>query len=207
MARIINNKHLFIHVAKTGGTFVREVLNYYGVPNWESGAFEIEDHYSISQVLEAHPELKSLKSFGFVRHPVSWYRSRWAYAKMTYFKEKCHFIPEARQHWMYPVWSDDLNRFVENTLFEYPHIATTYFQNMLGPFDRSGLARVDKVYRFEDMDAAITSLLASHLRHAHKPTLDKIGAKKSSKSVGGQISPELVKLIEEAERPLMEAFY
>src|SRR5687767_914806 len=116
MARLINNKALFIHSAKTGGTFLREALNRFGVPNYEVGV----KHDPYTQFTQYSDR------FGFVRHPVTWIRSRWAYATLTYFPQKIHYMPEAQAHWMAKVWDDDINKFVEKTLEAYPDGIATW---------------------------------------------------------------------------------
>jgi hypothetical protein len=134
MARLINNKLLFIHCAKTGGTFFREMINSVGIPNIEVGA----KHDSFNKIIKENPEMEFKECFGFVRHPVTWYRSRWAFAKMSFFKEKLQFNTEAQNHWMAKVWDDDLNQFIVNTLDQYPFgIASKYFNDMLGIFNGS----------------------------------------------------------------------
>lgn len=207
MARIIREKYLFIHCAKTGGTFLREVLNHFGVPNKETGDFAIEDHYSFKQVMAAHPEHSKLKSFGFVRHPVGWYRSRWAYAKLTHFGYKLNFIEAARQHWMAGVWSEDLNEFVENTLLKYPDgIAWTYFNDMLSLTGERDGVHSPVVYKYEDLVAILHNLLDdSGIRVTPKMILE-VPRQKSTQGVPDQVSPALTREIELVEGKLMQMY-
>ena len=95
MARIINEKYLFIHAAKTGGTFLRETVNRFGIPNYEVG----RKHTSFKDLIKERPELQKLESFGYVRNPLTWYRSRWAYGMMTYFGDKIKYMPEAMKYY------------------------------------------------------------------------------------------------------------
>lgn len=134
MARLIDNKILFIHLAKTGGTFFREAINFAGISNKEVG----RKHFGWEQLINLFPPdvWKDLTKVAYIRHPITWYRSRWAFGMMSYFGYKIQYMPEAKDHWMAKVWSEDLNLFVENTLREYPRgIATEYFDEMLGGLD------------------------------------------------------------------------
>lgn len=145
MARLINNQAIFIHSAKTGGTFFREVLNRFGIKNHEIGS----KHSKWDEFVDM-----GLPMFGFVREPISWYRSRWAYSMLTHFGEQLKYNEDARKHWMAKVWSDDLNLFVENTLKFYPNgIACEYFDRMLNIFGY----HKDQVtiHRMEDMEAVV----------------------------------------------------
>src|SRR5437667_268495 len=104
---LVTEKSLFIHVPKTGGTFVRRALPALGLPCRESGIFAIEDHFSIAQVFATHPGLDDGRrlTFGFVRHPVAWIKSRWAWAMISGFAAKTFTDPAAAAHWMATCWS------------------------------------------------------------------------------------------------------
>lgn len=193
MARIFND-YLFIHSAKTGGTFFREALNRFGIPNFEVG----KKHDSYSTIIKENPECVNYTSFGFVRHPVDWYRSRWAYAKMTYFKEKLAYMPEAQKHWMAKIWDDDLNMFIENTLLEYPDgIATKYFDDMINGCNFS--------FQYENLLAVTRHLLTDVIDNyvdmnlIEKPILQ-------SEKVKSTIDPILVKEIKKTEFKLMNHY-
>jgi len=210
MARLINHNQLFIHTAKTGGTFFREALNHFGIPNRE-----IAEKHSplseVSRVIHDSVEPPTIKNvFGFVRNPLTWYRSRWAYAVMTNFGHKLAAFPlvhPVHNHWMAKVWSEDLNTFVENTLKFYPNgIAFEYFDKMLeiGRWKESGV----DVYRYENLVYATASILSVTLaRPIPIRDIVKLKPQLDSKSVGGTISPMLSKEIEVLEHKLMEMYY
>lgn len=151
MARIINDQLLFIHVAKTGGTFVREALNRFGIPNWETGVFEIEDHYSYEDVILNHPELSRLISFGFKREPVSWIQSRWLWAMETNLLAKIKYNDEAKEHWMADIMCDDVNQFARGIIEKHPGICKQYFDRMLHG--------VDYIFNYETIYQDLSSML------------------------------------------------
>lgn len=191
MARLINNELLFIHIAKTGGTFFREMINSMGIPNIEVGG----KHQKLEEIQNNMPELEYERAIAFIRLPHTWYRSRWAFAKMSYFKEKINYMPEAQKHWMAKVWDDDLNVFVENTLLKYPQgIATEYFSEML----KNPIVPVS-ILKYENI---IDEIKKVGLQFGHPPhSIRSLKNKRplDSQHIGGKISPELLKEIEKTE--------
>lgn len=130
MAKIIENKLLFIHIAKTGGTFIKEVLSVNGFKHYESGDELVHDHISYNDVIKVNPELTKLIPFAIIRKPHEWILSRHSWAMKTEFNYKIKAQPTAQKHWMAKVWDDDPIKFVENTVNECPNIPTIYFNNM-----------------------------------------------------------------------------
>jgi hypothetical protein len=206
MARLINHNKLFIHTAKTGGTFFREAINHFGIPNEEL----CEKHSGINDL----PFIASLplvnRVFGFVRNPLTWYRSRWAYAVMTNFHHKLAAFPISHpihDHWMAPVWSNDLNKFVLNTLTLYPDgIAWEYFNKMLDVenYKTNGI----EIYRYESLVYVTSSILTETLgREIPIRSVNRLRPQLSSSSIGGTISPELIKEIEKTEHRLLNMYY
>lgn len=194
MARLINDKYLFIHIAKTGGTFFREALNACGVPSIEVGA----KHASW---LDLKTDYEWAIPVMFIRHPVSWYRSRWRYAKMTYFKEKLRYMPEAQKHWMAPVWHDDYYHFVERTLKHYPGgIATDYFEQMMPKFEF-------KPWKYEELTETATQFIEEC--GFDSMGMDNIWGKPldSSKVKGDELPFDLVQGIIKAEERIIKTYY
>jgi len=74
---ILNDKFVFIHLPKAGGSFIHNYLkNNFGEDHpidqrcW---------HYPISYVKRKRPRFKDVFSFGAIRSPFSWYVSWWAF--------------------------------------------------------------------------------------------------------------------------------
>lgn len=130
---LLSAKTLFLHVPKTGGTTVRLAMAAAGLEVRESGVFDVEDHYSLAEVRAAHPGIDDGRlTFGFVRHPAAWLRSRWAWAVVTGFGDKIRTQPDAAAHWMAQCWSGDFHRFVSAYLDRYPGICTQTMFRILG---------------------------------------------------------------------------
>jgi hypothetical protein len=118
-----NDKIVFIHISKTGGTWVWNALKEAGVeleripgPDWAP------DH--------PHPRLKDFDPegrfvFGFVREPISWYGSIWNY----------HRKGESQAAW-WPMsdWIDeDFDTFLQRMAEHVPNFASIYFRDYVGP--------------------------------------------------------------------------
>lgn len=81
MALVLSNS-VFIHVRKTGGSWVREAIKACAIPHEENGPYDCEYH---AGVFDLPLFLASRFTFGFVRHPADWIRSAWAWAVITKF--------------------------------------------------------------------------------------------------------------------------
>lgn len=75
---IIATDFVFVHVMKTGGTWVREVITRHAPPEWR-----VDERPSHPSILDAGP-LEGKTAFGFVRNPWEWHVSR-------YFFYSSHF--------------------------------------------------------------------------------------------------------------------
>lgn len=73
---------IFIHIPKTGGSWVRHAIKRCGIPVQERGPEHVGrnqiTHAAIKQVHKKYR--KNRLAFAFIRHPVSWLKSKWAYA-------------------------------------------------------------------------------------------------------------------------------
>lgn len=165
MARIIEDKLLFIHVAKTGGTFVREIISRIGLCNYENGVLDDHMHDSFQDCINQSPEYKNLVSFGFVRMPADWIESRWRWAMATHFYDKMKYVPKAKEHWMADLFDLDINKFAQNILTNKPRIPSEYFTQMLSlnsPDDPVQYP-VTHVCVYEDLISELDRIFSMHL--------------------------------------------
>jgi hypothetical protein len=73
---ILSDKFVFIHLPKTGGSFVRELLTHYAPAAWHVTLHD--NHPTIRDIPATHSDLPI---FGLVRNPFDWYVSWYHYLK------------------------------------------------------------------------------------------------------------------------------
>ena len=88
-------RSLFVHVPKTGGTWVRAAIAAAGIDAHESGPPETHDHFGVFDL--PADLLAGRFTFGFVRHPVDWLKSRWAWAVLSGFPDKLNHRARRRR--------------------------------------------------------------------------------------------------------------
>jgi hypothetical protein len=199
MARIISNKLLFIHVPKTGGTYVRELINNIGIPNYETGRFEEHDHKGINDL----QKYDHLKSFGIIRKPFDWTISRWKWGMFTEFSAKVKGGTSAKHHWMADVWSDDINEFLFNTINKRKGIAEETMYNML----QIGMPnQVDYILKLENLKDDLSNLFKLHLNIDIDLYTNDISNKKNIELDTKLIFPFLKDEIEKQNNNLMKLY-
>lgn len=67
---------VFVHMPKTGGTFVRKVMREHAPAAWQMD--ELHEHVKAHETPASHAHLPK---FGFARNPLSWYVSWFHYFK------------------------------------------------------------------------------------------------------------------------------
>jgi len=74
---LLTDKFLFLHIPKTGGTYIRRVLDLLSI----KGIEKAQHHDSFPELLNilSLEDLLEITVICFIRHPLTWYQSRWAY--------------------------------------------------------------------------------------------------------------------------------
>ncbi len=74
---LATSKSLFLHIPKTAGIFIRHVFKVCKIDHIELG----DQHSHFPELLRYRPEewFRDRFVFAFVRHPLTWYQSRWAF--------------------------------------------------------------------------------------------------------------------------------
>jgi len=74
---LATDKLIFLHIPKTGGVFFRHALKVCKIAHEEIGAQH--DHFPEITRLKPAEFFQKRKIISFVRHPLTWYQSRWAF--------------------------------------------------------------------------------------------------------------------------------
>ncbi len=111
-------KLMFLHPAKTGGTWVRFVLQQLGIPSEDLG----DQHADFESSKTLLPEYKR---FTIIRNPFSWYASYWAYKQYEGWKGNWIFGEQCI--------SDDFNTFVHLATSNHPGFLTNLFSGFTQP--------------------------------------------------------------------------
>jgi hypothetical protein len=185
-----NTVAVFVHVPRTGGTFVREILYKYKFRT------EIINHChdSLETALDGVP--KDVFSFTFIRHPVTWYPSRFAYCVESKWSDDGPF-PELFRHFQ----AETLRGFVGNVQRLFP---AGY---LLGLFDRS--CRCEKkeasfVGRYETLHSDLYRILLRLGLNTHSTHQSKLVNASVNKV---PLDDETANLIRWFERRAIEEWY
>ena len=175
-------KTVFLHIPKTGGTWVSAVLRKLCIVHEETTR---RPHMRWPEIL-ADPKMsawRGLKPFAFVRNPVSWYRSYWAYKNRMGW-EKGNWIDEACS-------ADTFAMFVLKCITKHP--------GLLGQMYERHTNGVETVGRFETLREDLLRILKAE-RVGELPDIPPINASPSLP----ECPPDLARAIEEAEADTMK---
>jgi hypothetical protein len=213
---LITDKFIFVHIPKTGGTWIRrslEALGIFGRENAEPYAYHEHDG-----IFRVPYELRySRPAFAIVRHPVTRLASLWSWAMLTNFNDKIDSEPAAAGHWFAECLSQDYEEFVVKYLQIHPGLITQITLSMLGYYQKApGLWRpskfkVDFIGKFETLEADFIRFLKEIARleideakiKAVSP--QRVGASGPLKD-NAQIPNGLRHRLMEAERELCDEF-
>jgi hypothetical protein len=198
----VTDKTLFIHVQKTGGMSVREVLYRCNPVGHESGDAEGERHFGLPELRARHPGIESGRlSFGFVRHPVDWLLSRWTFAVASGFPVHVRHRGTAAQVWMACCWSSRFDEFVEQYLERFPGIATQTMFQKLGLWSDKP---VDRIGRTESLHGDLNRFLDE----AGERRTEVVEPRRNATPIDSKavVTPAMRRRIMEAERTLCEWF-
>jgi hypothetical protein len=124
----------FIHVPKTGGSWVKKAIIASGI-DFQEYAINGDTHIGVKQC----PEYNKFKfKFAFVRHPIDFYRSYWQYKMTSGWDEKNPIDMEFK--------SDSFNEFLNNLLSKYPTHLNDGLEYLLG-----NEGEVDFIGKYENL--------------------------------------------------------
>ncbi len=184
MAFLLKNNSIFLHVPKTGGSYVKTVLleNNLIIPRFiKKNSYRIGEnkHIDLSQALSILTSYKKnifypfvrLRDtpfiFYFVRHPKSWYESYFKYLVGIDFKKFGQAGNIRKLHPLSPLnelYSKNFNEFMLNILEKEPHFLTKLY------FRYSHSHLIGYVGKQENMKEDLQNIIS----HLYPAIIDKI---------------------------------
>lgn len=180
----------FLHVPKTGGSWVKKAILAAGIPAREHSI----DGYTHLGIVDC-PEPAKFR-FAFVRNPLALYRSYWQF-KMTVGWDAANALDQRCQ-------SDDFGVFVQNVLDAYPGIYARTLHDFVGPPE----APIEFVGRYENLvEDLVTalSLAGEHFDAAAIRTLPPYNVSNKQKAPANY-TPQLEAAVRAAEAEVFERF-
>ena len=185
---LILQKAVFLHVPKTGGTWVREAIRAAGV-SFEELLVEGDQHADLSYC----PRLDTFK-FAFVRHPLSLYQSYWRFKVANQWDSLNPFDMDCA--------APSFNRFVENVLAKHPRWCSRMFEDYVGVADQE----IEFIGRFERLEADLTRALTLVGETFDEAAISRTPPVNASVGPSPSWSPQLVSAIQHSERDAMTRF-
>ena len=196
------------HIPKCAGIWVKEAVRRSGIYYWRCNnknhpekpthPFGLLREHSTPENTEP---LDDVYTICFVRHPVDWYKSFWAY-RTKEGNLDLKFPPDR-------VWSDDFNKFVENVLDTYGAFVTQLYQYFVG----ESCDWVDFIGRQENVRADLITALTNAGETfdedviMNTPYFNVAGLSKKYGKLVANLSDENDQRIRETEHWVIDRFY
>lgn len=186
---ILNNSRFFC-CPKTGSQFCTQAISsccvVYEHPE--------EYHAGVSAKSGNH-----LPTFGFVRHPVSWYESYWRYRMGSGWLDDGHQVDRDCK-------ADNLEMFIENVLNQYPGWMSRGFEYWMGP-NLDYFAFVGKYESLLDDLCSALNFFGEPYDEVKLRNTPAINVGDRARFPSSPLNNSIVKRIEESERRIIEKFY
>lgn len=164
---IVTDKFVFAHLPKTGGQFVRNVVERLDIPYRENSQY----HSAPCVIYRAGLILPAMIT---IRHPITWYQSRW------YHRMRHGWIPTHPVDW--ECASNDFNQFVLNVInYDNNGRFTSLVQSFL---KKNNNDDVEYVLRNENLTIDLYNFLTKVGYNVDKEIYNKIGKINSSNGNG-----------------------
>lgn len=223
MAVRLKSGGIFLHVPKTGGEWVTQVLREQGLIWREFGhkhadfertlhhhAFEHE-HRRLGTVLANWLERKFTRTeptndfyFCFVRHPLRWYESWFRYC--TQHRWKAWGAAGSRRHWhpcaaLNGTGAADFNKYLRNVILCRPGYVTELFSSYAKP----GIAFVGRQESLADDLVTVLRQLNENFDEDHLRNRDAVNAS-STATIRTEWDPHLRSCLTQLELPSFHRF-
>ena len=180
----------FLHIPKTGGTWVTRAIEKSGIPTYDI-RIDGDPHIGLGHVL-----CRDRFRFAFIRHPLGLYRSYWQF-KMTYGWDERNPLDQSCH-------SDHFHTFVEQVLDRFPGFITTSLVGFLG----EDYEQVDFIGKYENL---VDDLIKA-LRMAGE-VFDEAGIRalapcnvSNKEKYPAEFTPGLEQRIRESEQRILDKF-
>ena len=191
MATVQNDCLAFIHVPKTGGSWVTEAMRVAGVECRPAERLYGSERFGHLIHLEVPADRFR---FGFVREPADWYRSFWCHRHTHQDWQEDEKMPlDALSRGSFP-------EFIERVTTELPGYLTRLYEHYLGP-----PGEIDFVGRYENLREDLIHAL-SEAGDYHLDAVRQLDPVNASRRLA-DLTPELSERVLEAERGVTQRFY
>lgn len=141
---LIGKNFVFLHLPKTAGMWIRQLFKNLNIETYELGTQHM--HFPDLYQYESHKFFESKFIFTFIRHPKSWYQSRWSF-RMKNGWQLTHPLD-------YNCASNDFNQFVKNAIRYKPD---GWFSNECKSYLNA--PHMDFVGKYENLEDDINNIL------------------------------------------------
>ena len=195
MAILLNNNMMFYHIPKTGGNWITQVLK----ENNLIKRILPEKHDTPEIIKRKYPKICPVKSFCFIRNPITWYESWFQYATMKRWRNwgKYKWHPCKKLNGL---GDKDFNNFIENVIEKRPSYLSILYDKYIEGCDFIGkqenlendlievlgidLELIDPVGVSDKLDIRWNRKLKSKITELEKNILTKYyGYKKRTKQI------------------------
>ena len=195
---------LFVHLPKTGGSFVSQVLRSVLDVRVERTGYKHSHKDLVGPLRLQHQPF----TFSFVRHPLSWYRSYWEMAMRRPRRKRWHYYQ--RNTLWHPNWeidphlgSDDFATWIRNVSQRGDYLYDTY-QLYTGRDTRDEIDFIGSQERLLDDLCAVFDIIKVPYRRARLESLERVN--NSQNTVTSSYDEELQALVLAAERRCLRAY-
>jgi Sulfotransferase family len=200
-SRLVSSNALFLHIPKTGGTWVEQALMEIGVHTEQPLTIPgvTYRHSLLPMFQEQHPYV-----FTFVRHPLSWYESWWKFQAGTWtIFEPGVWHP---QRTLESCRADDFSEFIRLCIEHEPSYVSRMYEWYIGPV---GFEFVNYVGRYENLINDLVQVLTVLDQTFDVEILRKLDPINVSRKTCGEPvwDPALKRQMLALEAPAIRRFY
>ena len=157
MAILLKNNMMFFHIPKTGGNWVTKVLK----ENDLIKKILPEKHDIPAIIRKKYPNIHPIKTFCFIRNPMSWYESWFQYATMKRWRDW------GRHKWhpckkLNGLGDKAFNKFIENVIEKCPSYLSNLYELYINDCDFVG--------KQENLEDDLKAILGKDIK-----LIDKVG--------------------------------